>query len=352
MRWSAAAEEVLEALKRSREPDSNYFRVGPALLRILDLAPRSLIGKALYEDEVWRRDRRGDHRRAMAQSPEIFDLPIGAGLEIGHFVQEVEAHAAAAHSDIVSEGHIVWRLAWQETLLQPYGIDRSRLVARVTALEREQAKTAVPASDLCFILMSFATEYDAVYTSAIQRAAAAVGLRCKRADDIASPGVVMEQIDAAIDEARVIVADLTGKNPNVMLETGHARALKKPIVFITQDPYPELPFDTKHYRTKRYELSDLDALRDWLVESLEAVLREPYSVQAHLPPIKLGMDYVTEEIEPPLVKAGWELAYPLIGREEEMRLKGWEDVRVRDSMGMLRPVRTEDHAVFMRPMVQ
>ncbi len=351
MRWSAAAEEVLEALKRSREPDSNYFRVGPALLRILDLAPRSLIGKALYEDEVWRRDRRGDHRRAMAQSPDIFDLPIGAGLEIGHFVQEVEAHAAAAHSDIVSECHIAWRLAWQETLLQPYGIDRSRLVARVTALEGEQGKAAVPASDLCFVLMPFATEYDAVYTSAIQEAAAAVGLRCKRADDIASPGVVMEQIDAAIDEARVIVADLTGKNPNVMLETGHARALKKPIVFITQDPYRELPFDTQHYRARRYNLDDLDALRGWLAQSLEAVLHEPNSGLADVVPIKLRLDYVTKEIEPPLVRAGWELVYPLIGQEEEMRLKGWKDVRTQDSTGKLRPVQTENHAVFMRPKV-
>ncbi len=218
MRWSAAAEEVLEALKSSREPDSNYFRIGPALLRILDLAPRSLIGKVLYDDEVWHPNQRGDHRRAMAQSPDMFDLPIGGGLEIGRFVRDVEGHAAAAHSDLVGERHIAWGLARQGALFQPYGINGPRLVERVTALERDQRRAPVPAGDLCFVLMPFAAEYDAVYAGGIRTAAAAIGLRCKRADDIMSPGVIMEQIDAAIDEARVIVADLTGKNPNVMLD--------------------------------------------------------------------------------------------------------------------------------------
>jgi len=163
------------------------------------------------------------------------------------------------------------------------------------------------------------------------------------------PGVVLDQIDKSIEEARVIVADLTGKNPNVMQEVGYARALRKPIVFISQDPHRELPFDTRHYRTQLYQMGDgLAALRSWLRSSLVAVLEEPYAGVPDSRPMKLSLDYVQKEIQPPLEAEGYELIYPLIQRADECKLKGWDDIRWKDAVGQLRPIHTEEHAPLMR----
>ena len=45
-----------------------------------------------------------------------------------------------------------------------------------------------------------------------------------------------------LESAHSIIADLTARNPNVMFLTGYARALKKPITFITQHA-EDFPFD-------------------------------------------------------------------------------------------------------------
>ncbi len=132
-------------------------------------------------------------------------------------------------------------------------------------------------SDLCFVLMPFAPELTGVYRNAIKPAAEAAGLRCERADDTARPGVIVDQIDESIWQARVIVADLTDLNPNVMQEVGFARAREKPVVFITQGEFRDLPFDIRHYRAYRYHPDDegLAALRDRLQRSFQEVLGEP-----------------------------------------------------------------------------
>ena len=45
-----------------------------------------------------------------------------------------------------------------------------------------------------------------------------------------------------LESANSIIADLTARNPNVMFLIGYARALKKPITFITQNA-EDFPFD-------------------------------------------------------------------------------------------------------------
>lgn len=43
-----------------------------------------------------------------------------------------------------------------------------------------------------------------------------------RADNIAKPGVILDQIFQGIDEADVVFAVCTGRNANVFLELGYA----------------------------------------------------------------------------------------------------------------------------------
>lgn len=55
-----------------------------------------------------------------------------------------------------------------------------------------------------------------------------------------------------IYNADVILADLSGLNPNVMYELGIAHSLNKKTIVITRDDLETLPFDLKQYRAKDY----------------------------------------------------------------------------------------------------
>ncbi len=208
--------------------------------------------------------------------------------------------------------------------------------------------------DLCFVLMPFAPELVPVYTVAIRPAADAAGLRCERADDTAQPGVILEQIDHAIALARVIVADLTGLNPNVMQEVGFARARGKPIVFITQGEFRDLPFDIRHYRAYRYRHDDsgLAMLREWLGQSFGAVLGKPTQADAQAGDLQLSLDWVQGNIQPQLEAEGYEVVYPSRDRADQYRLQGWEDVLWGDERGRQRRVVTVDHAPLRRRRAQ
>ena len=63
---------------------------------------------------------------------------------------------------------------------------------------------------------------------------------------------ILSDIILPIYEADIILADLTGLNPNVMYELGIAHCLNKKTIIITRDDLANLPFDLKQYRTKGY----------------------------------------------------------------------------------------------------
>lgn len=62
----------------------------------------------------------------------------------------------------------------------------------------------------------------------------------------------MRDIIEPIYKADVVIADLTGLNPNVMYELGIAHTFNKKTIVITKDDLSKLPFDLKQYRAKDY----------------------------------------------------------------------------------------------------
>ena len=93
-----------------------------------------------------------------------------------------------------------------------------------------------------------------------------------RADDITAPGRITDQITAAIDRADVVIADLTGNNPNVMFEVGYAVALNRPLILLNQTVQGS-PFDIQDWRQITYSVDDLAEARKQLIVFLDAVLR-------------------------------------------------------------------------------
>jgi hypothetical protein len=77
--------------------------------------------------------------------------------------------------------------------------------------------------------------------------AAARGLTLVRGDAISLQGDVLIQVIGEIVAATVVVADLTGLNPNVLYELGIADAFQKPVLRLVQDTQ-SLPFNFRGAR--------------------------------------------------------------------------------------------------------
>lgn len=106
--------------------------------------------------------------------------------------------------------------------------------------------------NLCFVLMPFQDEMKPVYEDHIKKVVINLGLECKRADDIFRDTAIIEDVWESINRARILIADLTGKNPNVFYEVGVAHTVGKNVILITQR-IEDVPFDLLYLRHLRYE---------------------------------------------------------------------------------------------------
>lgn len=138
----------------------------------------------------------------------------------------------------------------------------------------------VAADDTCFVVMPFANPigayYDNIYKPAIEKAK----LKADRADaDIYGTGKIIDQIWNGITSARVLLAELTNRNANVLYELGLAHALHKPVVLIcSKANEDDVPFDLRHVRVIYYDKDDPfwgTKLIEKVAEKILSVMQNP-----------------------------------------------------------------------------
>jgi hypothetical protein len=132
--------------------------------------------------------------------------------------------------------------------------------------------------DTCFVMMPFADPIGGYYKSIYETAISKAGLRPIRADDeIFGTGKIIDQVWSGISAAKVLVAELTGRNPNVFYELGLAHALEKPVVLVSSNPQ-DVPFDLQHIRVIYYDMRDPfwgDKLIAKVSENVISALKNP-----------------------------------------------------------------------------
>jgi len=144
-----------------------------------------------------------------------------------------------------------------------------------------QERDMPPDLNLCFVLMPFDKKYNSLYKQVIKTAVQRTHLNCQRADDIFNSVAVVQDVWAGINKARIIVADMTDRNPNVFYEIGLAHALRQPVILLSQkeDDVPflpsqkkdEIPFDVRHIRCIFY--ADTKSGRRMLSSKLAKTIR-------------------------------------------------------------------------------
>jgi hypothetical protein len=97
-----------------------------------------------------------------------------------------------------------------------------------------------------FVIMPFDESFDDTYNLGIKPACEAAGYYCERLDEQIFEETMLARIYNQIAKADLIIADMTGKNPNVFYETGFAHALEKRVILATKDE-ADIPFDLKHH---------------------------------------------------------------------------------------------------------
>ena len=98
-----------------------------------------------------------------------------------------------------------------------------------------------------FVLMPFSAEFDDIYRFGIKEPAAELGIAAERVDEQIYRETILERVYRQIDVAHIIIADMSGQNPNVFYEVGYAHAKNKLCVLVTSTA-ADIPFDLKHRR--------------------------------------------------------------------------------------------------------
>jgi hypothetical protein len=137
-------------------------------------------------------------------------------------------------------------------------------------------------NDICFVIAPIGDDEseirkrsDQILKHVIGPACDAAGYKAIRADQISEPGIITTQIIQHIIEDAMVVADLTGRNPNVFYELAIRHSLRKPYVQIIQRG-ERIPFDVSAIRTIEVDHHDLDS-----VEMARAdILKQMESTQA------------------------------------------------------------------------
>lgn len=125
--------------------------------------------------------------------------------------------------------------------------------------------------DLIAVMMPFDASMSPVYQS-IKDSSDGTVYRVLRADDIWENSTIIQDIFSLIYRSSIVIVDFTGKNPNVMYETGIAHALGKLVIPISQS-INDVPFDMRHHRVLTYypNTEGLNDLAKKLKEKLKQV---------------------------------------------------------------------------------
>jgi nucleoside 2-deoxyribosyltransferase len=142
---------------------------------------------------------------------------------------------------------------------------------------------AEPSQKQCFIISPIGADDSDIrrvadfFREDIVRKALGDEFEIRRADDYNGAGNITSQVIQAIAKADLIVADLTGRNPNVYYELGFAHTHERHVVpMISIENEHPLPFDNYTERTIKYSLRNVQD-RDGSVARLKQAVQETLS---------------------------------------------------------------------------
>lgn len=153
---------------------------------------------------------------------------------------------------------------------------------------------------------------DQLYQHIIKPVCEKCGFIAQRVDEFNTSESITQEILDALNDYELVIADMTGHNPNVFFEIGYRTKSQKPIIHLKRKD-EIIPFDVSAIRTFEYDLTDLDMVTA-TKDRLEQVIKnfkydeikeskkssnnfENNMIVASLNDIQYKIDVLTEEIK-------------------------------------------------------
>ncbi len=130
----------------------------------------------------------------------------------------------------------------------------------------------------CFVLMPFDKSFNDTYEFGIVGACKDAGAYCERVDKQIFEERILDRVYNQIAKADIIIADMTGRNPNVFYEVGYAHALGKTVILLTKE-VDDIPFDMKHFRHIIYQ-GEIVNLKKQLFQTIAFFIENPKNKQS------------------------------------------------------------------------
>lgn len=211
---------------------------------------------------------------------------------------------------------------------------------KIIGKKRAATKPVSPEENICFVISPIGkegtkihSEFKEVLDYIIKPAFEEAGYNHKvvRADEIDRSGSFIKDILENIYSSHIVVADLTGQNPNVFYELGVRHSLRPRTILIAQN-IDDIPSDLREYRTIIYDTTakGASAFRRRIKEFLNEIHKEP---ERRDNPV---LDRLGNIIENKLAQVEYErnslkdeLSKLLSGRTSQMEKQPQKDVRKR-----------------------
>jgi TIR domain len=210
----------------------------PAPLKLLtgvDLSSRSTYNLELKRlaDQLWRTSR-PDFRRE--------DSFVNAGAQKTAVRQQAapRAQSEKRSPDVVDIARLAKEVAKE---LAPLIASPAPVNVSGSPLEYSNQK-------LVFVIMSFSPDMDPIFQG-IADAAAAAGFEAKRVKDFVGDYRITTRIVELINEAAILVVDLTHERPNVYFELGYARGIGKNVITTAREG-TQVHFDVRDWTCTFY----------------------------------------------------------------------------------------------------
>lgn len=136
--------------------------------------------------------------------------------------------------------------------------------------------------DICFIITPIGEENsnirrktDGLINNVINPVCDRLNFRAVPAHEIDKPGSITSQVIQLIMKSKIVIANLTGLNPNVMYELAIRHAAKLPVICLAEEG-TKLPFDITTERTIFYcdDMSGAVVLKPILEKKIKAALED------------------------------------------------------------------------------
>jgi hypothetical protein len=195
--------------------------------------------------------------------------------------------------------------------------------------------------------MSFEEDRVEIFKHAIWPAAEAAGFDCYRADYAVAPQAIVRNIISSIFQDEVIIADISGFNPNVFYELGVAHTVGNKTIIICEKTDQKLPFDLRSYRIIFYR-KNIEGLKTDLRTHIEKALRDlpnwssrPTNPVQDFSPVRYAVPLVEQaELERTIETLRQDLRYLQDDKERgELRtlLFTLSDIEIRHLKGLIGP---------------